>query len=138
MLYSNRRSRTETPTVKAKRRKAVARPSDKLSVTTEKDGQQVYDPRKAHLAGAVVALGWDCVIDEDGIDPDEWARRFVSKPDDAGMRQRFLRAFTAYLNEQLPRNDMVADLYVDADGKMKVKLRLALDGAELMKRLKRA
>ncbi|WP_374303829.1 hypothetical protein [Ferrovibrio sp.] len=104
---------------------------------TEKDGKLVYDPRKAHLASAVVALGWDCVIQEEGIAPDEWAKRFVSNPEDAGMRQRFLQAFTAYLNEQLPRNDMVADLYVGPDGKSRVLLRLALDGAELMKRLKR-
>lgn len=131
------KARAATPVKRPRTRKPCA--SDALSVTVkDAKGREVYSPTKAVLANAVVGLSWDCVIDEEGIDPDEWAKRFVKDPEDAAMRQRFLAALTAYLNEQIPNNNVVANLYVRPDGKLKIKLRVTLSGAEMMKRLKGA
>lgn len=115
--------------------KRKQRASDNLSVTVKDEaGNEVYSPTRAVLANATVGLSWDCVIDEDGVDPDEWAKGFVKDPNDPAMRQRFLAALTRYLNEQLPKNNMVLDVFTGPEGKTKVKLRLALSGQEMLKR----
>jgi len=102
-------------TAKRPRKKANARPLDLLKATAVKNGKEEFDPKRVTLTTAAIALAWDSIIDDDGIDPGEWAKGFVSAPDDPAMRQRFFQALVAFLNENLPGNKVVADLYSGDD-----------------------